>query len=186
MLVSHQSPALTCRLTARTSWATRAWVAWGACTSRQNRRSKWIWRGVMRDGAGLRPRFHSLIIRVRRPRPLNEHTHSSSSSPRKDDQGQSPCCSLMRGDRWEEGLQTLPIKLTFLGSVCVFSCACGFFESQPNLCKANTVRTHTHTHTVPGLWPSCTSWQAGVKAVGAELSGQQEMVLRYLSACPGS
>lgn len=169
--------------------------ACGASLSRQNRRGKWIWRGVIRDGAGLRPDFTATSLGWSSPTPEWKHGHrhvrthtrlhaAQRNGPRKDDQGQSSRLSLMRGDRWEKTLQTLPIKLTFLVSVCVFHCvrAC-VFESQSNQCGADTVCTHIHT--IPSLWPSCTSWQAGVKAVGAELSGQQEMVLRYLSACSG-
>ena len=139
-------------------------------------------------------RFHSHIIRVRRPRPLNEHTctrthtHTTQhSGPGKDEQGQSPCCNLMRGDRWEETLQTLAIKLTFLGSVCVFLCMCThvFLNHNQIIHDRCCTHTHTHTHTIPSMWPSGTSWQAGVKAVGAELSGQQKMVLSYLLALPG-
>lgn len=112
-----------CRQTAGTRGATRAegggWgAACGACMSRQNRRSKWIWRGVMRGGAGLGPRFHSHIIKGEAA-PSPELTNALLC-PRKDGQGQSPRRRLMRGDRWEEELQTSLIKLTFFRRVCVF------------------------------------------------------------------
>lgn len=122
-------------------------VACGACMSRQNRCSKWIWRGVMRDGAGLRPDFTATSLGWGGPsRWMNTHTHTHNvqhRGPRKDEQGQSPCRRLMRGDRWEETLQTSSIKLTFLGSVCVFLCAHVCFWNDPD--TTDTVCTHTYT-----------------------------------------
>lgn len=94
-------------------------------------------------------RFHSHIIRVRRPQPpwtrtrayshTETHTHTQE---RKDEQGQSLCSSLMRGDRWEETFCTLPIKLRLLGWVCV----CMFICMKTKSYMMDTVCSHMQTH----------------------------------------